>query len=110
MHRKRGVNVFPLSAEVAGGGVPGGYPGGGWGERVAVADGRHRGGRQYAGGAGYPGRLQKGAAVCGGVPHPPGAEDHHSAVWSGRQLAADPAGDCGTVRHQPLLCIPPPLL
>ena len=39
-----------------------------------------------------------------------GEEDHHSAVWSGRQLAADPAGDCGTVRHQPLLCIPAPLM
>ena len=41
---KRGSHVFPVPAEAAGRSVPGGYAGGGRGERVPVADGRDRGG------------------------------------------------------------------
>ena len=56
-----------------------GYLGG----RCALPDGRDCGGRQYAGGAGYAGRMCPGASVRKDLPNTSGTDGNHTAIWTG---------------------------
>ena len=49
----------------------------------ALPDGRDCGGRQYAGGVGYAGRMCSGASVRKDLPNTSGTDGNHTAIWTG---------------------------